>query len=425
MMKKSISKYFQKHFSGMKFILLLLPLWGMGGFSQTLDEYLEFAVKNNPKLKAEYAQFEAALQKSPQVASLPDPTLTMSGLGTMIETRVGAVEAKFNIMQMFPWFGTLEARRDAANLMAEAKFQKYLDLQNQVVYEVKTTYAELFALEETIKIKEENLTILDSYRELALSRFKSGGGAMVNVVKVDIDLESAKTEIELLKDMKNPVETQFNLLLNRNWDEKVIIQDTLLVPVLLIDTISEDLLENNPLLKAIEKEQASYFVQKDVVKKESMPNIGLGIDYNIISERTDANPEGNGMDAIMPMVSISLPIFRKKYKAAREESKFMYISSTANEEAVRNELKTVLALTIYESKKAQKLINLYDKQLIRSGQANKLYISSFSNATGDFEEVLRMNQDILLLETQKIEALKNGFIANAKLDYLLFNNTKF
>lgn len=423
-MQNFLLKYLKMRFSRMKFILLLLSLWGMGAYSQTLEDYLEIAIENNPKLQSEYAQFEAAMRKSPQVSSLPDPTLTMSGLGSMIQTRVGAVEGKFNLMQMFPWFGTLKARENAANLMAEAKFQSYLNSQNELIFEVKSAYAELYALSEVIEIKEKNLEILESYRELALSRFKSGGGAMVNVVKVDIDKDGAFTEIEVLKDLKDPVRTKFNLLLNRDPKIEVIINDTLVLPEFQRVIISDTLLKNHPLLRAIEKEQASYFIQKEVVKKESMPNIGLGVDYSIISKRTDANPQGNGDDALMPMVSISLPIFRKKYRAAREESQFMYQSSTANKSAIQNELRSTLELTMYEFKRSQKLLNLYDKQLLSSKQANKLYISAFSNATGDFEEVLRMNQDILLLQTQKIEALKEGFIANAKLEYLFFDSLK-
>jgi len=121
----------------------------------------------------------------------------------------------------------------------------------------------------------------------------------------------------------------------------------------------------------------------------------------------------------MPMVSISLPIFRKKYKASKEQAQFLLSSSESEHEAVRNELKSMLAMTVYEYTKAEKLLQLYNKQLVSSGQANKLYISAFSNATGDFEEVLRMNQDILMLKTQRIEAVKNGFNAAAKLEYLL------
>ncbi len=404
-------------------VLMIMGIQKMEA-QESLEEYLEIAVKNNPKLKSEYAQFEAAMRKSPQVSSLPDPTLTMSGLGRMVETRVGAQEARFNIMQMFPWFGTLKARENAANLMAEAKFQSYLNSQNLLIFEVKTAYAELYNLSEVIKIKEENLGILDSYRELALSRFKSGGGAMVNVIKVDIDRDGSFTEIELLKDQIRPLEVRFNLLLNREATSAVVIRDTLNVSTVLEVGNYEEQLQNHPMITGLKKQKESYRAQEIVAEKEGLPDIGLGFDYSIISKRTDANPEGNGMDAFMPMVSVSLPIFRKKYKAAREEAKFMSVSMENEIQDVKNELLSTLEMTLYELKKSKRLIELYDKQLQSSSQANKLYISSFSNATGDFEEVLRINQDILMLQTQKIEAVKEGFIANAKLEYLLFETSK-
>ncbi len=391
---------------------------------ESLEEYLEIAVNNNSKLKAEYAQFEAAMRKTPQVSSLPDPTLTMSGLGRMVETRVGAQEARFNIMQMFPWFGTLEARKEAANLMAEAKFQSYLNSKNLLVFEVKTAYAELYNLSEVIKIKEENLGILDSYRELALSRFKSGGGAMVNVIKVDIDRDGSSTEIELLKEQIKPLEIKFNLLLNREPTAEVKIKDSLEVANMLETENLREKLQNHPMILGLNKQKESYRAQEIVAEKEGLPDIGVGFDYSIISKRTDANPEGNGMDAFMPMVSVSLPIFRKKYKAAREEARFMTESMEHEMQDVLNELLSTMEMTLYELKKSARLIELYDKQLQTSAQANKLYISSFSNATGSFEEVLNINQDVLMLQTQKIEAIKDGFIAQAKLEYLLFGNTK-
>src|SRR5690606_3820876 len=92
------------------YIILGLFVFGLGNqgvHSQSLDDYLKEAAENNPVLKADYAGFEAALQKAPQVASLPDPTLTVSAFGRMIETRLGAQEARFSLTQMFPWFGTL------------------------------------------------------------------------------------------------------------------------------------------------------------------------------------------------------------------------------------------------------------------------------------------------------------------------------
>ena len=118
-------------------LILALFLFSMNGQGQSLNDYLVMASTNNPEVKAAYTEFEVAMQKSPQVNSLPDPILTMSAFGKMIETRVGAQEARFSLMQMFPWFGTLSAKENAANLMAEAAFQKYIDIKNEVSLNVK------------------------------------------------------------------------------------------------------------------------------------------------------------------------------------------------------------------------------------------------------------------------------------------------
>lgn len=386
---------------------------------QDLNAYLQMASENNPKVKAAYAEFEAAMQRSPQVASLPDPTLTVSAFGRMIETRVGAQEARFNLMQMFPWFGTLKAKEDAANLMAEASFQKYLDLRNQVFFDVKSVYAELYALEKTIQLKQENLSILDSYRELALSRFRSGGSPMVNVVKVDIQRDAAITEIELLGEQRSPLQTRFNLMLRREKMAEVNIQDTLILGDITTLIKNDKEFDGHPTLTGLEKQKEAYEMQDLIAQKEGLPMIGLGVDYSIISKRTDANPEMNGQDAIMPMLSVTLPIFRKKVNAARKEAQFMGESILEQQEAQRNELQNEYETALYEVNRAKKLLNLFDRQIESSGQANQLLISGYSNSITDFDEVLQMNQDVLMYQTQKIETLKNGLIAQAKLQYLL------
>jgi outer membrane protein TolC len=401
---------------------MLVFVFGMGSaqsFSQTLDDYLQTAAENNPKLKSSYAQFEAAMQRAPQVSSLPDPTLTLSAFGRMIETRVGAQEARFSLTQMFPWFGTLQAKEDASVLMAEAKFQNYLDLRNQLFFEIKSVYAELYAIEETIQLKKDNLNILDSYHELSLSRFKSGNAPMVNVIKVDIKRDAAITEIELLEKIRKPLETRFNLMLNREPEIAIQIQDTLIFKndEILVDP--KNRFKNHPSVTGLEKQKESYEMQQIVAQKEGLPMLGLGIDYSIISKRTDAFPEMNGQDAIMPMLTVTLPIFRKKYRAAKKEAEFMASSLEQEQEAQKNELQSAYEMTLYDLKKAEQLIALYQKQLVSSGQASKLLISGFSNSIIDFEEVLQMNQDILMLQTQEVEAIKDGFTAKAKLDYLI------
>ena len=400
--------------------LLLIAFPVVSSKAQELNDYLKIAAENNPELQSAYTSFEAALQQSPQVASLPDPTLTLSAFGRMVETRLGAQEARFSFMQMFPWFGTLKTKRDAANLLAEARFQEYLAKRANLFFEVKKAYAELFAIQQSILLKEKNLDILDSYRELSLSKFRSGSSKMVDVVRVDIKRDEALTEIAIEEEQLESLKRRFNLLLNRNKEASVGIQDTLVLDAQLQPDLmnTEQTFNEHPELAKFDKEREAYEHRAKTAQKSGLPNIGIGLDYAIISERTDMNPPGNGQDVIMPMVSVTLPIFRKKYKAAEKEAVLMQEAAIKNKEATKNQLQSDLEAALYDLVKAKKQLNLYKRQIESSVQANKLLVSAFSNDDGDFEEILEMNQDILLFKIQQLEALKTGFTAEAKMEYL-------
>ena len=402
-----------------KVVLLLLLLCSMHATGQTLQEYLVMAAQNNPKIKAAYSQFEAAMQKSPQVSSLPDPTLTMSAFGRMIETRVGAQEARFSLMQMFPWFGTLSAKKDAANLMAEATFQNYVDTKNKVFLDVKKAYAELYELNKMIALEEKNLQILDRYRDLALSEFKNGKGAMVDVVRIDIKRNASITNIQLLKDQNHPLEVAFNSLLNRELDAFVNTPEALIINENIASLKSDSLFVSNPKLLSLDKKIASFEAQKTVAKKEGSPMIGVGLDYSIISKRDVPGLEMNGQDAIMPMLSVTLPIFRKKYNAKQKEADFMVESANYEKQAVKNKLQSSYSMASYNFLKAEKLKKLYKTQTESTQQAIKLLASAYSNSGTNFEEILRMNQDLLMLQTATVTANKNQFIAQSTVEYLL------
>src|SRR6056297_447338 len=108
-------------------ILLIFPTFSQ---AQSLEDYFQVAAENNPQLQASYNEYQAALQRIPQVNALPDPEFSFGYFISPVETRLGPQQAKFSLSQMFPWFGTLEARGDAASLQAESKFQSFINQRN-------------------------------------------------------------------------------------------------------------------------------------------------------------------------------------------------------------------------------------------------------------------------------------------------------
>jgi len=400
-------------------VLLVFALCSLQSFSQTLDNYLVIASKNNPEIKAAYLKFEAALQKAPQVSSLPDPTLTVSAFGRMIETRVGAQEARFSLMQMFPWFGTLEAKKDAANLMAEATFQNYVDTKNEVFLNVKKVHAELFELQKMIQLEQENLSILNTYKELSLSKFKNAKGSMVDVVRIDIKRNESTTNIQILKDKFKPLQTAFNSVLNRELDTSIVYPNEL--PVAVNEQIiqTDSLFSNNPKVVMLQHEKEAFEAQKIIAQKEGLPKIGLGLDYSIISKRDVPNLDMNGQDAIMPMLTVTLPIFRKKHNASKKEAALQIQATEAKQETVKNNLASSFSSAKYDVEKSKNLIALFETQTKSTKQAVSLLVTSYSNSGSDFVEILRMNQDLLMYQKATATELKNQFIAQAKLEYLL------
>lgn len=403
----------------MRYLIVIGLLFSLNVNGQTLEEYLLIALKNNPEIKAAYTEFEVAMQKSPQVKSLPDPTLTMSAFGRMVETRVGAQEARFSIMQMLPWFGTFAAKENVANLLAEAAFQNYVDTKNEVLLNVKKMYAEIYELQQMIVLEEQNLQILDTYRILSLSKFQNGNGAMVDVVRIDIKRNESSTNIDLLKEQYKPLQIGFNSMLNVELNEPINSLDSLPLNNESMQEYTNGLFDSNPKIVILAKKAQAFEAQKLIEKKEGLPMIGIGLDYSIISKRNVPDLEMNGQDAIMPMLTVTLPIFRKKYKAAQKEVELMIKGTEFEKEALQNKLRTTYSITLFNVQKAKKLNQLYLKQIEATQQAIKLLLASYSNSGSNFEEVLMMNQDLLILKTAVITANKNQFTAQAQLEYLL------
>jgi cobalt-zinc-cadmium efflux system outer membrane protein len=92
----------------------------------TLQDYLRYAALNNAGLEAAFEQWKAAVEQIPQAKALPDPRFNYGYFIEEVETRVGPQRQKFDIMQTFPWFGTIEARTDQATATAKAAHKLYM-----------------------------------------------------------------------------------------------------------------------------------------------------------------------------------------------------------------------------------------------------------------------------------------------------------
>jgi outer membrane protein, heavy metal efflux system len=408
----------KNHMNKWIFSLLLVIFNGISAYSQSLNDYLKIAAENNPGLKGSYKEFEAALEKAAQIRSLADPTISFGYFISPVETRLGPQRARLSLNQMFPWFGTLKYYGKGSEALAEAKFQSFLNSKNKLYYDVSSAYFPLYELEQFIEIEKENIEILQNYKVLATNQFSNGKGSMVDVLRVDIMLKDAETNLSILEKQRKPLLSAFNKLLNRDENEVVEIEDFQLEENIPNEYRRDSLLESNPILQEFDFKIAAAESNEKTAASQSMPKIGVGLDYVFIGKREDMMVDDNGKNAFMPMVSMSLPIFSGKYQAAKKEAQLMQEAYRYQKEDFENQLITSYEKLDFGITKQQELIELYEEQMEQTKQSLELLYTSYSNSESSIEDVLQMQQQLLKYQKLKVTAETALKINIAEIDYL-------
>jgi outer membrane protein TolC len=384
--------------------------------AQILKEYQRQAVENNPSIKSTYKQFEADMTRAQQVNSLPDPTLSFGYFISPVETRVGPQQARFSLTQMFPWFGTLKAKGDVATLQAEASYQRFVDEQNKVRLQVAAAYFPLVELEQIQEIQQQNLQLLNSWKRLATVKYENGQTSLADVLRIDLRKKEIETGLSLIEDEKRPLLIAFNRLLNRTDTATVTLTDSTYLD---FNHLDEPDWTANPQLKELSKRIEANQNQLTVIEKSGFPRLGAGVDYMIIGERTDVNVADNGKNAFMPMVTLSLPIFRGKYKEAQRETELRIEGLQFSIENKENALITQYEKLKFEANRELQLQELYKVQLLETEQIQNLLFTAFSDSGEDLDELLRIQMELLgySLKQEKSKTRLKTKVAN--MEYLL------
>jgi outer membrane protein TolC len=445
--------------------------------------YLGKAASDNPALKAKYLEYTASLEKVPQSSSLPDPQLQFGYLIKPMELLGGNQVADISLMQMFPWFGELRAAKDEASKMAVSKFDSFMNSKNELYFNVKAVYYTLYRTEKEISIAKKNLDILHSIEQIALVRFSTGNAGssqgkgstsssmseksasgvaasvgkgmsdqnnmgagpassannkqappgsgmstsmggngnndMVNLLRVQIEIHDLENRIAFLKDQLTTYKASFNRYLNRPPSYEVFTGDTLTVPSDILTM--KDSLANHPMIKMYEAESEANSAKLKMVTRMGYPMLGLGVNYMIIQKREGLNPIMNGKDMIMPMVNLTIPIYRKRYKAMRREAEMMRDASSEYATSVSNDLNVNFQEALKNFNDASRRIKLYSDEEMLADKSLQLLLTSYSSSGADFDDVLRMEQQLLDYQFKKVEAVTDKNTSIASLVYLTGN----
>jgi outer membrane protein TolC len=146
--------------------------------------------------------------------------------------------------------------------------------------------------------------------------------------------------------------------------------------------------------------------------------VGFGLDYVNVDKRPNLDFSDNGKDIVMPMVSVSIPIFNKKYKSQTKQNELQQQEITAQKKERWNKLETVLDKAVNDRISARISYKTQTKNLKQANDAEEILIKSYETGTIDFNDVLDIQELQLKFEINQIESVKTYYVQTTIINYL-------
>src|SRR5690625_2939142 len=213
---------------------------------------------------------------------------------------------------------------------------------------------------------------------MAVKAVETGKTSMVYVLKLQMKKDELENERQVVTENFQAEKIRFNKLLNRPENEEILLPESLSVSE---ETRDEDpgQLDAHPEVRKFEKLSEIASFSDQVNRKESAPQLGIGMEYALYTDYPDM---------VMPMVSLSIPIFTKKYKSVARQNQLYREQLVFQQEARKNELLGELEAAIRNRNAARFSYRSRLKNLKQVRNATKILLSNYAAGIVDFRELL-------------------------------------
>jgi outer membrane protein TolC len=463
------------------FLGMVVSLWltPKKATAQSLEEYLQQATTTNPGLKASYERYQAASERVNQV-SLPDPEFQVGIFLRPMERFMGVQTADTRLMQEFPWFGMLRTQKEEAYQMAQVAYFEYMEEKNQLLLQLRSTWQELMLLQGQYQLTQANLEYLKKYEDLALLQYSAGssptstpttflnprstqatasstGGSLMaqmggsnsassspttmtasmprttmnagisgmsTVLQIRLQVKELEARLQQLQANSELLRIQFNQVLGRPMTTAIQLPETWEPPALLLEKQEylDKILQNHPMLSMYASENLALAQQGKMAKLEGKPMIGAGVNYMPFTPRIENGMSMGGDDMVMPMVSLSLPIYRKKIAAKIKEVELLQGATTLKQQETQNDLSLSWAAAFRDWEDSKRQLDLYSEQVVLIEQQIQLLETSFTTGSVSLQELLQTQQLLLEYQEKQLLAQYQGHQSVARLE-ALFSTT--
>ncbi len=414
----------------MRYVPVFISIWlaAAGAFGQdvqldessrdpnTLEGYLRYAALHNAGLRAAFEEWRMAVLAVKPAGSLEDPRFNY---GYFIEQMETGERHRVSLTQEFPWFGTLELRKDAAAAAARAAGKRYEAKKLELFEAVKRAFYEYAYLARSLEIARENLALLTHFEQVARALYRTAEVQHPDIIRAQIELAVLEDQVRSLEDLRGPLTEEINAVLNRPkgsvlpwpvWTDR----DPAKIDFASLPEIDKI----NPELEAMEFETAAARSRVKLAEKRFYPNFMLGGEWSLMDEHGMSN--GGGGDAVMAMFSLNIPLWADSYRAQMDRARADVRRNVRERDQREFDLESQIARTSYELRDSLRKINLYQNILVpRTREMIRVSEEAYRAGSLDFLSLIDAQRKLLVYALALERSLAWCFQQQARLERLL------
>ena len=401
---------------------------GKDNKEDSLAVYIAEAIRNNPALMSEYQAYQAQMTNAQGAGVLSDPQLSVGLFPQAMHHVNGKQLATITIMQMFPWFGTLKAGREQMEYKAQEAYQKFREKSLSTAFNVEKQWYSILATQEKVKAVKQKRALLNDIKKVAIYLYKNYTAGrdtkMSDQLRLDAEEERLKEQTESLETQLTLQKQQFNITMHRQPNAALSLPDS--IPLRQMPTFNWTEIErNNPKLAQYLAIQKAFKSQEEQTRAKGMPMIGVGLQY-MLNGKVDMPmmPNMNGKDMVMPMVSVTIPIYRKKITSAIHSAQLMERSAAYNYQSQLDALQSTYISIERRADDTKRKLNLYESEVSLLNRTLELMQKEYATGATSLTDILQTTRESIDYDLLKAEANAQYNTITAEAIQLLARDVK-
>ncbi|TAK59917.1 TolC family protein [Methylobacter sp.] len=387
----------------------------------TLEAATQKVIQDNPNLAQMQARAKAMAAIPSQEGSLPDPQISFNAMSLPVDSfstrSEDMTQLGFGISQAIPFPGKLALREQAASYEAQAATLNADELRLSLLSDVKTLWWQIFYLDRTLEILDNNHNLLQQFVEIARTKYEVGEGLQQDVLLAQLELSKLLDQKISLTGMRRSTVARLNALLDQPANSPMQLPATVAIrlpEIRLEDRLYQQVASSRPMLESERQGINAAQAKLELAKKDILPDFNVEAAYGA----RDNMPDGSRRSDLLSLgMSMNVPIFAnsKQAKAVDQRTSELMQERYALQDQW-NKVRSQISQNHSDYQRAKQQFVLFDTGIIpQARQTVASMLSGYQVNKVDFLNLVRSQVNLFEYETQYWKAFTEAQQALAQL----------